>query len=385
MIEGTSLEKICLLGAGDVPHECRTLARSMPDHRRETPVRDIAGGPALVLHTSGTTGRPKGVMLSRAAVEDTVRLRQSFAGMRSDSVAVVPSCLTQSVGLYQSLALLVSGATIVLLRGYDIDRMVECVNRYRPTHLIMVVSAFDGLLFHPAVTRDSLASLRFAAVGADRVTPRVQDRFAALTGRALGTTYGLSESSWALVNAGGRIDKGLSLGRASPGVEVQLLDAEGREVPRGAIGEIHIRSPRTMQGYLNDGEGTRAAFRDGWLATGDLAFSDEEGYFWFAGRSKSIIVLSSGDTVSPAEIEDAILACPGVKACGVIAGSAPDGSEVPCAFVAPANGGLSEERLLEFLRARLSDYKLPRRIVFLHDLPQSAGGKIPRELLKQLV
>ncbi|MBK6280714.1 MAG: acyl--CoA ligase [Gammaproteobacteria bacterium] len=157
----------------------------------------------FVLHTSGSDGRAKGVMLSWRNLNEILDLRLSQTRLGPDSVAVVASCLTQSVGLHQSLALLAAGGTLVLLEGYDIARMADAIHRYRPTHLIMVVNAFDRLLHHPAITAASLASVRFAAVGADRVTRRVQERHIALTGRPLHVSYGMSESSWAILNLEG--------------------------------------------------------------------------------------------------------------------------------------------------------------------------------------
>lgn len=331
----------------------------------------------FVLHTSGSDGHAKGVMLSWRNLNAILDLRLSHTGLGPDSVSVVASCLTQSVGLHQSLALLAAGGTLVLLEGYDIERMANAIHRYRPTHLIMVVNAFDRLLHHPAITAASLASVRFAAVGADRVTRRVQERFIALTGRPLHVSYGLSESSWAIVNLDGRNDKCLALGKPAPGVAIRLVDEQGLEVPPGATGEIRIRSPRTMLGYLHDPALTRAAFTDGWLHSGDLAWRDDEGYFWFARRSKHIIVLASGDNVSPVEIEQAILGHAGVARCLVTAATSPeDGSEVPRAFVVRTDTSLRAAEMLDYLRARLSEHKLPREVVFVEELPVGPTGKL---------
>ena len=337
----------------------------------------------LVLHTSGTTGRARGVMLSQSGLEAILECRIAVAGFDKNSLAVVASCLTQSVGLYQSLALLAAGGTMVLLEDYDAGRIADCVNRHLPTHLIMVVEAFDRLLDHHGIDGRSFSRTVFAAVGADRVTARVHERFLALTGRRLHGTYGLTESSWALINDGTRPDKLLSLGRPAPGVSVILLD-DGTVPPRGQAGEIHLRSPRTMLGFLDDAEATRSAFRNGWLASGDLAWQDADGYYWFTGRSKNMIVLGSGDTVSPVEIENVLLGHPGVACCSVVGISDPGGSEVPWAFVTRRNGTVTATQLADLLRANLSDYKIPRAIMFLPELPVGASGKICRESLRSL-
>lgn len=339
----------------------------------------------LVLHTSGSKGFPKSVLLSAASVEHILRYRLDHTMLRSESVSVVASCLTQSVGLYQSLALLAAGATIVLLDDYDPDRLVDALHRHRPSHLIMVVEAFDRLLHHPKISPESVRSLVFASVGADRVTERVQRRFIALAGRPLRVSYGLTESSWALVNSGDRVDKCLALGRPCPGIAIRLCDAEGRDVAPGEVGEIHIRSPRTMLGYLHDEASTRDVLVDGWLASGDLARRDDEGWYWFAGRKKSTIVLPSGDNVSPAEVEDALLCHAGVSACAVVGVESPEGGTAVWALVVRENGEPPADAIQAFLRGRLSDHKIPARIVFVPRLPVGLTGKIRADDVFKLV
>lgn len=208
-------------------------------------------------------------------------------------MSIVASCLTQSVGFHQSLALLAAGGTIILLESYDADEMASLINRHHPTHLIMVVDAFDRLLHHASISAASLRSVSFASAGADCVTARVQNRFIELVGRPLRVSYGLTESSWALVNSGDEPDKCLALGKPCPGIEIKLLGADGCDVPEDEAGEICIKSPRTMLGYLHDEELTRAALANGWLRTGDLAWRDAEGWYWFAGRNGAGQVLSS--------------------------------------------------------------------------------------------
>ena len=341
--------------------------------------RATTESPGFVLHTSGSEGRSKGVMLSYANLNHILDFRLAQTRLSPESVSVVASCLTQSVGLHQCLALLAAGGTMVLLEDYDVVPMVRAIHQYRPTHLIMVVNAFDRLLGHPDITARSLDSVIFAAVGADRVTPGVQNRYIALTGKPLNVSYGMTESSWAIVNFEGRQDKCLALGKPGPGVTIRLVNRQGQDAAIGEIGEIRIRSPRTMLGYLRNETLTRAAFVDGWLVSGDLAYRDSEGYYWFAGRNKQIIVLSTGDTVSPVEVEAALLAYPGVVRCVVLpAGQAEDGSEVPVALVERRDHTVSETALRAYLEARLSAYKVPRRIVFVSALPVGATGKVWR-------
>lgn len=332
--------------------------------------------PAFVLHTSGSEGYAKGVMLSYRNLNHILNFRLAHTRLTSESTAVVASCLTQSVGLHQSLALLAAGGQIVLLESYDLEPLVAAVHQFQPTHLMMTVNPFDHLLHHPAISESSFQKILFASVGADRVTPRVQKRFIELTGKPLAVSYGLTESSWALVNFDGRLDTCLALGKPGPDIQIKLVDAQGSEVPTGDVGEIYIKSPRTMVGYLNNAPLTQAAFVDGWLVSGDLAYQDDEGYFWFAGRKKNIIVLSTGDNVSPVEVEQAILSHPGVSSCVVVAAQASDTSEVPWAFVTRSDETLTELALEIFLKDKVSAFKIPRKILFVSELPVGLTGKV---------
>lgn len=332
--------------------------------------------PGIVLHTSGSEGCAKGVMLSYRNLNHILNFRLDHTRLTPESISVVASCLTQSVGLHQSLALLAVGGQMVLLESYDLEPLVAAVHQFQPTHLMMTVNPFDRLLYHPAISESSFQKVLFASVGADRVTPRVQNRFMALTGKPLAVSYGLTESSWALVNFEGRLDKCLALGKPGPDIQIKLVDSQGAEVSTGEVGEIYIKSPRTMIGYLNNAPLTQAAFVTGWLASGDLAYQDEEGYFWFAGRKKNLIVLNTGDNVAPVEVEQAILSHPGVSSCVVVAAQASDTSEVPWAFVTRSDETLTELALEIFLKDKVSAFKIPRKILFVSELPVGLTGKV---------
>ena len=337
----------------------------------------------FVLHTSGSNGQPKGVMHSCDSVTGTIRARCDYAKITGDSVALTASCLTQSVGLYQSLALLYAGGTIILLESYDIDGMVNSIHQHQPTHLIMVVDAFDKLLHHPGISSDSLRCILFSAVGADRVTPRVQNRFIALTGRPLCVSYGMTELSWALFNPGNSVEKMLALGKPSRDVEIKLVDDHGRDVEVGSTGEMYFRSPRVAMGFLRGNDDHVSD--NGWLASGDLAYRDLDGYYWFAGRKKNMIVLSTGDNVSPVEVENAILKHPSVIGCAVAGYKAPDDSDVTCAFVTCRDQMLNEAELAAFLRDLISDFKVPQKYIFLSELPVGMTGKIQHDEIKKLL
>jgi len=375
---GPDLLRKFLIGAHSAETSYRSFDGLMDCGETVSTVHRAHDDMGLVLHTSGSNGIPKGVAISYAGIEHTLRDRREFAKMDGNSLALVASCLTQSVGLYQSLALLSVGGTIVLLESYDIELLVEAIHRYQPTHLIMVVDPFDKILHHPKVSRSSFSRIIFASAGADRVTARVQNRFMELLGRPLAVTYGLTELSWAMVNAGDRIDKALALGCPRPGVEVRLVNKQGIDVHTGETGELLFRSPKVMMGYLHEPALTRETLVDGWLASGDLAYRDVDGYYWFAGRKKNLIVLHTGDNISPVEVETALLSHPAVVRCMVVGVSSPEGSETPCAYVVRTNQSVSETDLIAHLHGRISNYKIPRQFIFLSELPVGPTGKIHR-------
>jgi acyl-coenzyme A synthetase/AMP-(fatty) acid ligase len=162
-------------------------------------------------------------------------------------------------------------------------------------------------------------------------------------------------------------------------VTVQLRRTDGSIVSPGETGEIHIHSPRTLLGYLHDPQLTAQVLRNGWLATGDLAHQDADGWYWFDGRSKDLIVLGSGDVVSPAEVEAALRCHPKVSACLVTAHTSAEGSQLPWAFVV-CSEPTSPEALRDFLGERLSAFKVPQRIELVSELPVGRSGKIRREI-----
>jgi acyl-CoA synthetase (AMP-forming)/AMP-acid ligase II len=376
-----SLKNVWTIDAGGLQHVIRR-------ERSPAPPSPHIANTALVLHSSGTSGKPKGIQLSATSLDCIIAGRIEAAGIDGNSRTVVASALSHSVGLYQALALLATGGQFVLLPSYALPPMVAAVNEYRPSHLIIVVKAFDDLLQHPGITRESLSTVKFAAVGADQVTPQVQQRYSALTGRNLAVSYGMSELSWILLNDGRDSARCLALGKPTTGVQVKLLNSDGDEVEPGTLGEIHARSPKAMLGYLYNTQLTAETLHDGWISSGDLAWQDSEGYYWFSARSHDVIVLNTGDLVSPREVEHSILEISGITECVVVGmqdTSSPGGtySEVPWAFVKRRNRHTRAEDILHHLSTYLSDYKLPREIHFLESLPLNSNGKISRQALRQ--
>jgi long-chain acyl-CoA synthetase len=228
------------------------------------------------------------------------------------------------------------------------------------------------------------SSLRTVVVGGDSAPPTLQERFAALLGVPLQEVIGMSETMVTAINPKDGIRPG-SVGRAVAGVQLALLDAEDRQLPNGEVGEIVIRSPGNCVGYWHDPAATEAVMRGGWLHSGDLAMRDADGYFWFKGRKKEIIV-RAGSNVSPQEVEEVIYQHPDVFEVGVVGEPDPVYGERVVAFVSPRNGNTpGEQELREYARKSLADYKVPEKIFFLPQLPKGPTGKVHRATLKAML
>jgi long-chain acyl-CoA synthetase len=214
----------------------------------------------------------------------------------------------------------------------------------------------------------------------------MQERFQPLFAIPVREGYGMTEIGPAIRNPADAIRSG-SLGKPIQGVEVRVVDAEGEDVSDGQIGEIAVRSPASFAGYWDDPAATRTAVRDGWLYTGDLARRDGDGYLWFEGRKKEIII-RDGVNISPQEVEEAIYKHPAVLEVAVIGMPDPVGThgERVLAFVSLKDGlVVGEQELRDHTRQQLADFKVPERFVFRTDLPKGITGKVARRALKEML
>jgi acyl-CoA synthetase (AMP-forming)/AMP-acid ligase II len=201
-------------------------------------------------------------------------------------------------------------------------------------------------------------------------------------GRSVHEIYGATEAAPLTYNRPGRVRVG-SIGQAAEGVRIRLLDSEGRDVALGEVGEICIQSAVLMIGYWNDPEATRNAIRDGWFHTGDLARCDGDGYYWFAGRSKQIII-RGGSNISPQEVESVLVEHPLIREAAVIGRPDRVWGEIVVAYVVlQAGQSLTDEELIAFARTRMAAYKIPEHVVFMDALARTPTGKLDRRALRE--
>ncbi len=344
--------------------------------------------PSDVLFTSGTTGRPKGVVMNHGQTVRLFREWSDYAGLEPGDRYLIVNPFFHMFGYKAGwLAGLMRGATIFPVSVFDVPAVLSLIERERITFLPGPPTLYRSILDYPDRRKFDLGSLRVAVTGAaDIPATLIEEMRAELPFRSVFASYGLTEAGTC---TGSRPDDdaetvATTVGRAMPGFEIVVADADGRELPRGEVGELLVRSHGVMQGYLDDPEATAAAIdARGFLHTGDLATMDERGVVRIVGRLKDMILVG-GFNVYPAEVENALLRHPTVGQVAVV--GLPDArlGEVPVAYVVPAAGAaIDPAAIVAWARERLANYKVPRHVVALAALPINAAGKVVKKELRE--
>lgn len=350
-------------------------------HQATAPLETSA--PALVLYTSGSTGRPKGAVISQAALVAAVR---SWAGpvmaLGERDVVLAALPLTHAYGLAGALlAPLLAGASVALVERFAAETVAGLLGARGVTVLPGVATMFRRLLDLPGFV--GAPSLRLAVSGAAPCPWELAQAWRARTGVRILRGYGMSELFRPISYlAGDDQERPDAVGRPVPGVGVRVLDEAGRAVRAGEIGELWIRTPAAMDGYLGGADETAAALVDGWFRTGDLARVSPDGFVTIAGRTRERI-LRAGHSVFPAEVEVVLLAHPAVAEAAVAGVPDPLLGEEVAAWVVPRPGAtVDTAELVGFCRQRLAPFKYPRRVTVVEALPRSANGKVLKSRLK---
>ena len=348
---------------------------------------------ALLLYTSGTTGLPKGVMITNEGIFHTQRLGEAW-GMGPDSVNLVAMPMFHIGGCGYGSSTMTRGGHTVLLREVNPAVIVDCIARHRVTHTFLVPTVVQSLLLVPGVDKADLSSLQLLMYGAAPMGDVLLRRAMDMLHCRFIQAYGMTETSGTVAALppedhepeGPRARLLGSVGRAYPWVDLRVVDPTTMaDAPAGQVGELWIRSRMVMHGYWKQPKETAAALVDGqWLRTGDAAYLDEQGYIFLFDRFKDMII-SGGENIYPAEIENVLNGHPAVREVAVIGVPHPKWGETPRAVVVLRQGQTaSPEDLISFTRDRLAHYKCPTSVVFSDLLPRNASGKLLKRELRRL-
>jgi fatty-acyl-CoA synthase len=375
-------------------HNYEELLAAATPHRRDVMQVD-ENSLAELFYTSGTSANPKGVMLTHRNIYlHALNVAINFPGnAESVELHTIPLFHANGWGVAHSLTYV--GGKHVMIRKFETTEVFRLIEREGAQSLSLVPAMATALVNCPERHKFNLKSLQRISIGGAASSPTLVHEVEEKLGCTCYSGYGLTETAPVLTTARmkpglawqgqERFQKQASTGHAIPGVEVRVVDPEGKDVPRDGktIGEIVARSDGVMDGYWKQPEATAEVMRGGWFHTGDMATMDEDGYVLIVDRKKDIIV-SGGENISSLEVEKAMLAHPGVYEVAVIPVPDPRWGEVPKALIVMKPGAqATEQELLEFCRGRLAHYKCPRSVEFLDALPRTGTGKVLKKELRK--
>jgi long-chain acyl-CoA synthetase len=342
---------------------------------------------ALLIYTSGTTGRPKGVMLDHANLNAMCgAVIDGFMLTADDhSLLILPLFHVNGI-VVGTLSPLMAGGRATIAGRFKGDTFFDRIVKTRATYFSAVPTIYTMLLGLPAGVKPDTASVRFAVCGAAPASVELLSGFESRYGIPIIEGYGLSEGSCAsTVNPLNGTRKAGTVGLPLPGQTVRLVDTAGRDVPQGEAGEVTIKGPNVMRGYLNRPEETARTVVDGWLHTGDVGRFDEDGYLVLVDRAKDMII-RGGENIYPREIEAVVHGLPQIAEAAVVGRPHPIYGEEPVLFVSlHRDMSITFDMIRDHLRASLTKYKLPVEITIMDVLPKNAVGKIAKpELRKRL-
>ena len=342
---------------------------------------------ALLIYTSGTTGRPKGVMLDNANLNAMCAMViEGFELTDADhSLLILPLFHVNGIVVSVLSPLLVGGRTTIAGR-FNPATFFARLESSRATYFSAVPTIYTMLLGLPPEVQPDTSAVRFAVCGAAPASIELLEGFEKRYGIPLIEGYGLSEGSCA--STGNPLNGPRKVGTVGiplPGQEIRIVDLAGAEVPQGELGEVVIKGPNVMRGYLNRPEETEKTLKDGWLHTGDVGRFDEDGYLVLVDRAKDMII-RGGENVYPIEVEKTLSTHPEVAEATVLGVDDEQYGQRLAAFVVLTDGSaVTEDALKQHVRDNLANYKVPRSITVLAELPRNSTGKIDRRELKALV
>ncbi|MEF9947504.1 MAG: long-chain fatty acid--CoA ligase [Comamonas sp.] len=387
----SALKTLIHLGDGAAPQGMLSyetlVAEAAPVEDAMRSGNDLAG----VFYTGGTTGSPKGVMLSHGNLYTNSILGVAEGTVRRGSIGLHAAPMFHLADGAFMNGLFAAGCCHVMLPRFDPIGVLQSIAAHGVTDMLLVPTMIQMLVDHPDIHQYDLSSLQQMLYGASPISEGLLDRaMKAIPHAGFIQAYGMTELSpvATILKPEMHREKGRakgwhrSAGRATVCTEVRIVDPQGHEVPRGTVGEIIVRGPNIMLGYWNRPEETARALRGGWLYTGDAAYMDEQGYLFIVDRLKDMIV-TGGENVYSIEVESVIATHPAVAACAVIGTPHEQWGEQVHVFIVRKPGqALEAEELIDFCKVRIASYKCPREVSFVEAMPLSGAGKILKTTLR---
>jgi acyl-CoA synthetase (AMP-forming)/AMP-acid ligase II len=396
-----SLRCVSRYVALESPHQEMVLFEELiaqaPGEASETEVDEADVN--ILMYTSGTTGRPKGVMLTYGDFVTYVCAHTELADGTPRGAALLCVPLYHIAGITAMLTNVFTGRRLVILRQFDAAEWLDTVQRERITHAFLVPTMLKRVLDHPAFGHEVCASLEVLAYGAAPMPVPVIRRAIAMFPPTVGfvNAFGQTETTATVTmllpedhrldGSAAEIEHKLqrlaSIGRPLPDVEVRILNTAGADVAPGEVGEIVVRTPRAMKGYFSPDDATAPTIVNGWLHTRDMGWMDADGYLYLAGR-KDDLIIRGGENISPAEVEAVLYTHPGIEEAAIVGVPDEDWGEQVMAIIVPRAGSpLTAEEVIDWCYQRLASFKKPAIVRFVPALPRNALGKVLRRELRE--
>ncbi|CCG07715.1 malonate--CoA ligase [Pararhodospirillum photometricum] len=336
---------------------------------------------AAMLYTSGTTGKPKGAMLTQDNLAANGLALIEAWRFCDDDVLLHALPIFHAHGLFVAChTVMLAGGSVLWLPGFDKDTVLDLLPR--ATVFMGVPTFYTRLLGDDRLTAERVAGIRLFVSGSAPLLAETHRAFFERTGKAILERYGMTETGMNTSNPYDGERRPGAVGPALPGVSVRIVGEDGAALPEGAVGDVQVKGRNVMKGYWKLPEKTREEFtQEGWFKTGDVGRLDPDGYLVLVGRAKDLII-SGGYNVYPKEVEDVIDALPGVIESAVIGVPHPDFGEVGVVLVT-SRGGIDEAAILAHCKAHLANYKVPKKAFFTVDLPRNTMGKVQKALLRE--
>ncbi|NSL50505.1 long-chain-fatty-acid--CoA ligase [Calidifontibacillus erzurumensis] len=350
------------------------------------PYKTNADDVCEILYTSGTTGKPKGAMLTHYGLYSNAKTYKEILHCTKEDKSLIYAPLFHSASQTNCmLTMFIAGATNMVIPKFSTEKVLNLLEKEKITFFFGPPSVYAMLLKHPKIYETKL-SLRIAFTGAAPVPAEILNRWKEIVGFELLEGYGLTECSPIVCNHKPEdVKKVGSIGPAIPGVQVKIVDEEGNELPFGEKGELIVKGPNVMKGYWNRPEETAKTIKDGWLYTGDIAYQDEDGYFYIVDRKKDMVI-RGGLNIYPREIEEVLYRHPNIFEASVIGVPDPIMGEELKAFYSlkDTSKPITKEELSDFCKKYLAPYKIPKYFEQMDELPKTMSGKILKQKLRAL-